>query len=81
MDHLVYLAGFAIPIMTIPQLSQIYVSHDAHAVSAVTWGTYFVGSCFWFFYGIVHKEKPITFINAITAVIQGMIVVGIFLYR
>lgn len=81
MDHLVYLAGFLIPIMTIPQLATLYIHHDGQSLSTITWGSYFIGSCFWFFYGLVHKERPIMFINFVTAVIQGIIVVGIFLYR
>ncbi|MBI2551157.1 hypothetical protein HYV73_02310 [Candidatus Uhrbacteria bacterium] len=81
MDRLVYLAGFVLPLMTIPQLTTLYIHRDSTSLSAVTWVTYFLGSCFWFFYGIVHKERPIIFINMMLAIVQGLIVVGIFLFR
>ena len=81
MDHLIYVAGIAIPLMTLPQLVEIYLHHNTEAVSALTWSAYFVGSCFWFTYGYLHEEKPIYIPNFLAAIIQALIVIGIFVYR
>jgi len=59
MDKLIYFAGVLGPIMTIPQLSKIWVEKNASGVSALSWGAYGVGACFWIIYGFMHKEKPI----------------------
>ncbi len=81
MDHLIYVMGLAIPLMTVPQLTELYLHHNAGSISLITWSGYFVGSCFWFTYGILHKAKPIYLTNFLTAFIQLAIVVGILMYR
>ena len=68
------------PLVTLPQVITIWISHDVSGVSALTWGSYAVVAAFWLVYGFLHKEKPIIIVNAALIILQISIVVGIFLY-
>jgi uncharacterized protein with PQ loop repeat len=79
-DRIIYVAGIVGPVMTIPQLSKIWIEKNASGVSALSWATYLIIAIFWLIYGIVHKEKPIIFTYAIWIVLEAFIVVGTLLY-
>ncbi len=79
-DGLIYLGGVLGPLLTIPQLTEIWFSKNASGVSIVSWGAYFIGAIFWLFYGLVHKEKPIIFTYGIWAILDLFIVIGVVIY-
>lgn len=80
MDNSVYLVGLFGPLMTLPQILNIWVEKNAEGVSGLTWGGYLLGAFFWLAYGVMHKEKPIIFTYVVWAVLYSIIVVGILLY-
>ena len=80
MDRAIYVVGVAGPIMTIPQVWEIWINKNAAGVSALTWGSYLILAFFWLFYGIIHKEKPIVFTNVLWIVLQTIIVIGVLMY-
>ena len=80
MDKLIYIVGVIGPIMTIPQLMNVWVDKNISGVSAITFATYFITSIFWISYGIMHKEKPIIFIYGCWLIIHFLIVLGILLH-
>lgn len=80
MDHAVYVVGVLGPIMTIPQLTRIWVEKNAAGVSITTWGAYLIGANFWLAYGVMHKEKPIIFTYVLWIFMYIAIVTGIVLY-
>ena len=70
----------ASPLITIPQLSDIYIKKTASGVSSITWLAYIFTSAIWFSYGIIHREKVII-LNGILGVILGAtIFFGILIY-
>lgn len=70
----------ASPLITIPQLSDIYIKKTASGVSSITWLAYIFTSTIWFSYGIIHREKVIM-VNGMLGVILGSIIfIGILLY-
>lgn len=79
-DHLIYIVVILGPIMNLPQLFKIWLSKDATGVSITSWLSFSIFSMVWFVYGILHKEKPIIFMNLTLIVIQALIAVGTFLY-
>ena len=80
MDRLIYLVGIMGPVMTIPQLMQIWVERTAAGVSPISWGAYLIVALFWVMYGIIHKEKPIIIIYSAWVVLDIFIVAGTLLY-
>jgi len=79
-DKLVYVAAAFGPIMTVPQVVQIYVHQSAAGVSAITWGAYLVCAIIWLAYGIIHDEKPIIFTNSTWIFLDFLIGLGAIMY-
>ena len=63
----------------LPQLYKIWFERNTSGVSLLTWLGFFIGSLFWLFYGFVHKEKPIIYMNFLFATIQLFIVIGLLM--
>lgn len=79
-DKAVFLVGFFGAIIYLPQLLKIWVGKNVSGISLVSWIGIFLGSIIWVLYGIAHKQKPIIYINIILALMQILIVIGIFIY-
>lgn len=80
MDKLIYIVGIFGPIMTIPQLTIIWIEKNAGGVSLISWSSYLVIAVFWITYGIMHKEKPIIFANCLWILLEIFIIIGVLLY-
>jgi len=81
MDKLVYISAIFGVFANIPQLTKIWIDKSFAGVSIVTWLGFLLGSSFWLFYGIVHKEKPIIITNGLYVVIQFFIVLGLVVHN
>ena len=46
-------------LMTIPQVTTIWIGHDARGVSLVSWGTYLLSACLWFVHGVRRRDRTI----------------------
>jgi MtN3 and saliva related transmembrane protein len=75
---LIFFAAIATPIMTLPQVYQIWVLHQKGA-SAITWASYVFIACIWLYYGIENKDKPIVIMQSLCIVVYGAIVVGLLI--
>ncbi len=80
-DDIIYVIGSLGVLVFIPQLIRVWSPGDISGVSLLSWAGMFVASSFWLFYGIVHKVKPIIFINILAASIQLLIVIGILVRK
>ena len=80
-DRAVYLIGIFGVIIYIPQLVKIWLEKSVTGLSLTSWIGIFIGSIIWLLYGIAHKQKPLVIINFLLAIIQFVIVVGIFYYN
>lgn len=80
-DGLVYFIAFSGPLAMLPQVWKIFISMTAASISLFYWIFFFIGSFIWLGYGIIHKEKPIIFANAIYLVLSLLIIVGAVIYR
>jgi uncharacterized protein with PQ loop repeat len=81
LDKVIYLVGFLGPISTLPQIYEIYASHNAAGISVFTWSTYTVFSVVWILYGLVHRERVITFTYCLWLIMNGLVALGAILYR
>lgn len=74
-----FVVGFGI-LMTIPQITKIWVERTASGVSEISWIAYTISASFWLVYGIVHKDKPIIITNSIWIMLDILIIVGVVFY-
>ena len=79
-DKSIYIGSLLGPIMTIPQLKNIWIDHNAAGVSPITWTTYGLVAVLWLTYGLIHKLKPIIVMNSLWIVIDILVVVGTLIY-
>jgi uncharacterized protein with PQ loop repeat len=80
LDLLIYTGSLILPIMTIPQIYEIWVKRNAAGVSSATWLAYTSGSALWLVYGVVHREKPIFIANTIMVIVQFIVLIGSLIY-
>lgn len=79
-DELFYVGGIISPIIAMPQAYKIFVSKSAESVALETWVLYFLGAVCMCTYGLVHKQKPILFMNLTVLPVYILIIIGIILY-
>lgn len=46
-------------LLTIPQVTTIWLDGNASGVSLVSWGSYLASACLWFVYGVQKRDKTI----------------------
>lgn len=79
-DKFIYIVAIFGMVMTIPQITKIWIEKNATGVSAISWGAYLVGASFWLIYGIAHKEKPIILTNSIWIFLELFVIIGTVMY-
>lgn len=80
LNFVVAIVATASPLITVPQLYDIYSRQNALGVSSATWLMYIFTASIWFMYGTIHKEKVIM-INGVLGIILGAsIFFGTLLY-
>lgn len=77
MDWFIYAVALLSPIMTLPQVTQIWIEKNVAGVSLLTWSSYTVFAVFWLTYGLIHREKPIILSNILGGSLNLIIVAGI----
>lgn len=75
-DSLVYLAAIVGPLMTLPQVYEVWIERSKGA-SFITWSSYIVVAMIWLAYGIKHKDKPIITLQVLWLILDILIVVGL----
>jgi uncharacterized protein with PQ loop repeat len=74
------IAAIVQPLITIPQIIEIYSKQSAQDVSLATWIGYLVFGVVFLVYGAVFKLKPIFFGQIIWVTMQSIVIIGIILY-
>lgn len=74
------IAGIIQPLITLPQIIDIYGNQSAEDVSLLTWLGYLVFGVIFLVYGFAFNLKPIWVGQIIWLTMQSIIVVGILIY-
>lgn len=80
-DKLITVIGLIGPIMTTPQIINVWVYHQVEGLAIASWGTYVMTSFFWLIYGILHKERAIILVNTAWILANVSVVIGILIFR
>lgn len=80
-DRFIAVVGLIGPIMTTPQIINVWVHHNVEGLAIASWGTYVMTSSFWLFYGILHRERAIILVNIAWILAHASVVTGILLFR
>jgi len=80
LNAVIMVVATASPLITIPQLSDIYIKKTASGVSSITWLAYIFTSTIWLYYGIIHREKVIIINGILGVILATLIYIGTLLY-
>lgn len=80
LSSLVLAVAVAEPLMTVPQIYQIWSTHNAAGVSLATWAGYIGAACIWLAYSMKIKDKPLMVSSALWVVTEALVVAGALLY-
>lgn len=79
-ERIALVAGIIQPLVTIPQIYEIYTSQQAENVSLLTWVGYLIFGIIFLIYGYIFKLRPIFYGQIIWVILQITVVTGILLY-
>ena len=68
------------PLMTLPQVLQIWTTKDAHNVSLIAWVLYIFASSVWLLYGLKIGNKALAVTGALWIAVDAAVVAGILLW-
>lgn len=80
-DKFIAVVGLIGPIMTTPQIINVWVYHQVEGLAIASWGTYVMTSSFWLIYGILHKERAIILVNIAWILANLSVVSGILIFQ
>jgi uncharacterized protein with PQ loop repeat len=75
LEKIVLFVAVTEPLMTMPQILQIYGSHNT-GVSVTTWAMYLGASIIWLIYGIKTRNKPIIITDLLWIIVEVAVIVG-----
>ncbi len=81
LDRTTFIAGVVGPFTVLPQIYQIFITHQAAGVSAISWLLMFIVTFPWIFYGIAHRDKTIIASFILWEVANALVVIGAIIYR
>lgn len=79
-DRAADVVGFASPLLGVPQVIQIFQTHDAHGLSLFTWVSFALVSAIFFAYGLKHQLKPLIIAEGLWLAIYAAVIPGILIY-
>ncbi len=66
--------------MTLPQIFNIWVLHQASGVSVVSWSAYLLSAFLWFWYGLQQRDKNIYLPCVGWIILDGAVIAGTLVY-
>lgn len=80
-DKFIYIIALFGPIMTLPQIINVWKNQDVSSLSIRTWWAYLVSPSFRLIYGLLHKEKPLIISQTLRLLANGSIFIWVLLFR
>ncbi|HKC14696.1 MAG TPA: SemiSWEET family transporter [Patescibacteria group bacterium] len=81
LDKVIFPIALISPIMTVPQVLQVWQKHETAGLAITTWIGFAFASTFWTLYGLAHKDKAIVASSATVVVLDILIVLGILMQK
>jgi uncharacterized protein with PQ loop repeat len=80
-DRLMTGAAVIHPLTAVPQVYDIYTTHDVAGVSLLTWLSFMVLGLIFLAYGIVHHIRPFILTQMLWFAVDFLVVIGVLMYR
>lgn len=81
LDLLIYVAAFVGPLALLPQVFNLYATHQTAGLFLPTWAMLGVLNGIWIWYGRVHRARPIVITNTALMLLNFSVALGILWFR
>jgi uncharacterized protein with PQ loop repeat len=81
LDRVTFVAGVVGPFTVLPQIYEIFTTHQAAGVSVTAWVLMFIVTFPWIFYGVAHRDRAIIWSFILWEVANAAVIVGAVMYR
>ncbi len=81
LNTLAYAIGIIGPMVTLPQLYEVWIQKNVAGVSIFSWGAFTLLSIFWCYYAKRHNERPLIISQGLWAIMNGLVALGVIAYR
>ena len=78
--QLVLILAVVEPLMTLPQVYEVWVRHQTAGVSLITWIFFTIAAATWLVYGITIKNTPLIVSGSLWVLLESFVVVGLLIY-
>lgn len=68
------------PLMTIPQIYEIWIKKQTAGVSLLTWSFYILAAIVWLLYGLKIKDKPLMVASTLWVLVEILVVGGLIIH-
>jgi MtN3 and saliva related transmembrane protein len=68
------------PIMTLPQIYEIWIERRTEGPSIASWLLYSFAAIVWLLYGLQLKDKPLIISSSLWIVMEATVVIGVLVY-
>ncbi len=68
------------PLMTLPQVYEIWIRKQAEGVSLLTWSFYIFAAIIWLLYGLKIKDRPLIIASTLWIIVELIVVIGLVAY-
>ena len=79
LDMVVFGVALFSVLMTIPQVIAVWTTKNVSGVSPAYWMMVSFAAFCWLIYGLVHKENKIVVVNALSMVLDALVVIGVWM--
>ena len=79
-DYIMYGVAIGSPVSLLPQVFQLFTTHDASGLSLTTWVLANVINTLWLVYGIIHRTLPLIISGLIFVFLNASMVYGIIAF-
>jgi MtN3 and saliva related transmembrane protein len=81
LDRIAIAAGIIGPVMTLPQIYDIYSTHSAAGVSALSWLAFGLLDIPFILYGVVHRDRLILVTYILWCIANFAVAIGAIIYH
>ena len=73
--------AIAEPLMTVPQIYQIWSTHVTAGVSLISWLGYIIAAFVWLAYSLKIRDKPLIISSTMWVIAEGLVILGVLQSR
>jgi uncharacterized protein with PQ loop repeat len=80
LERILRLLSIATMLMTVPQITTIWIEGNVGGISLISWSSYLFSACLWFIYGMQKHDKTIYLACIGWILLDAAVVIGVVVH-